>query len=772
MAVNRVIILKVLEYFCIWIALSYETRVSAQIVRGCVIDDSTCLPVCSVLVFEKKSGKQMSTDTLGRFVVYLEKKINPELSFYRLGYRKQTVRLPYFNKDTFFVFRLKNNSKQIAEVEVKASPLRQILTRSYSVTIIDSSLIEDRIATSLIDVLEYVPGITKMAEYHSPIVLRGLKGKRLLITKDGNRRMGSFPDGFMGQGINIYDLAKIEVIKGPASVKYGPGAITGIINLESKAPFLQPGWHGKILTSYGTNNKEKNTIAGLNWCNLDHALSLSCRFRDADNFKYGGYNTTAENSEYRDKDFRAFYSYENNYGLRLTAESELHLGGPWGRPVGFNGSDYIRVYNNCDNTWHSAVTALLRPDTNIKQMVLSIYFDKEKREMINDSYDVGTGKLSYREDIRYENFYGGWRAMQVKQISKHIELSSGTDGVWYRISSPTTNTDYFLTAVINNKVTKHAGVLLAGLFSEAEYASENSKLRIRCGLRGDYSQIHEGDVHDTALVKGRNSYLFAWNATSSVVYNFWKQMFGSLQIARSCRMPDASEMFITSSNSDGLIYGNSSLKPEYGLNFDAGIRGKAGNWYFDYSLFANFFHNFISLEYWTNSGKKGINYTYYNVDRARIMGIEFALGSKWLHVLHPDNVITYNATVVYTLGDKLTGSPDWFSSGVPLRNIPPLNTKHEIIFRRLISSAKSLYIGIDYLYYTRQNRIAPSSDGGYESPFYNLLGAMTGFTYRYHSQKWDLKFRVDNITDNYYYPFESLVPGMGRNFKVLLSVVF
>jgi hemoglobin/transferrin/lactoferrin receptor protein len=662
-------------------------------------------------------------------------------------------------------------TKELKTVSVTASPLRQVLTESYSVTVLDSTLIEEKIATSLIDVLEQVPGITKRSEYHSAIALRGLGGKRLLITQDGNRRMGNFSGGFMGQGVNIYDLAKVEVIKGPASVKYGPGAITGIINLESKSPFLQPGMHGRALTTYGTNNEERSVLLGLNWANLDHAFSFSGRYRKADDYQCG-LGTTVKNSRYMDKDLRFSYSFENNHALTLTAESECHLGGPWGRPVGFNGTSQMRVYNTCDDTWHSSLTAVWKPEHFLKRLDGSVYFDKERRRQIKDSYDTGSGVLSYREDVRYRNGYGGWRGAALLTPAAGLELTLGTDGVCYRIESPTTLTDYFLNTTVNNRVTENAGVFLAGVFAEAEYQPGNSRLKFRGGLRTDVSKVNEGGVHDTLLTEGRGCWVHAYSATAGVVYTAWRNVFWSFQAARSCRMPDASEMFIMSSGTDGLIYGNPDLKPEYGLNLDAGLRGSVGACFFDLSLFSNFLHDFISLEYWTNSGKKGINYTYLNVDKARIYGAELAVGARFLQVLHPDNRIIYSGFFVLTRGDKLTDEPHWFSKGQPLRNIPPFNTNQELLFRRMLTSAKSVYVGGDVRYYAEQDRIAPSSEGGYVSPSYCLFGASAGFTYRNGSGKWDFRLKGDNLADNRYRPFESLVPAMGRNVKMLISLVF
>ncbi|MDD3079207.1 MAG: TonB-dependent receptor [Paludibacter sp.] len=759
--------LYILTFCCFWISFP----VHAFTIRGIVTDKETGKPVSNFTVIDTKNHLSALTNTSGTFELAVKKGGNIQLDCSHVSYKSFSLSLGKIKQDTIIYLEAENKITELTDVQITAPLRRQVLTQSYSQTNIDEMVIEEKIATSLIDILEEVPGITKRSEYHSPIALRGLGGKRLLITEDGNRRMGNFSGSFMGQGVNIYDLAKVEVIKGPASVKYGPGAITGIINIKSKSPFLQPGWHSRAMTSYGANNNEKAALASVNWADMDHALSISARWRDANNYT-AGKGIEAENSEYHDRDTRVSYTWEGNSSLSINAESELHLGGPWGRPVGFNGTQYMRVYNTDDDTWHSAVTLKWQPEIRLKRMEGSIYFDKEYRQQIKDSYDVGSGDLSYREDVKYNNYYGGWRCLSVFTLNKNTELNLGTDGVYYRIQSPTEYTDYFLTTTIKNRISKDAGVMLAGIFAESEYKLTDGKLKIRAGLRADYSNINEGEVHDTLLTTGRNSDVFAWNGTAGTVYEVCPGMFASLQIARSCRMPDASEMFIVNSTTDGIVYGNPDLTPEHGLNFDTGFRESVGWMSFDLSLFCNFLHDFISMEYWNNSGKKGINYTYYNIDRARIFGGEFSLGTKWKSFLHPDNTLIYNGMFVYTQGDKLTDAPGWFSTGVPLRTIPPFNFKQEVTLRRLINSAMSFYLGGDIRFYATQYRIAPSADGGYISPGYTLFGAAAGFNHRGRAFDWELKLRGDNLADNKYRPFESLVYAMGRNVKVMLTIKF
>ncbi len=160
------------------------------------------------------------------------------------------------------------------------------------------------------------------------------------------------------------------------------------------------------------------------------------------------------------------------------------------------------------------------------------------------------------------------------------------------------------------------------------------------------------------------------------------------------------------------------------------------------------------------------------MDKARIIGGELAVGTKWNDFLRHDNQLIYNVTAAITYGDKLTDALNWFSSGVPLRNISPFNTKQELMLKQRLNSAWTAYLGGDFRYYASQNRIAPSIDGGYVSISYTLFGASCGVTWFHNSYKWDLKIKGENLADNKYRPFESLIYGMGRNYKVLMSVQF
>jgi iron complex outermembrane receptor protein len=58
--------------------------------------------------------------------------------------------------------------------------------------------------------------------------------------------------------VSIDDIARIEVVRGPAAALYGPNAVTGVINIITKNPKETSGFHARSYTQGGT----PNTIIG------------------------------------------------------------------------------------------------------------------------------------------------------------------------------------------------------------------------------------------------------------------------------------------------------------------------------------------------------------------------------------------------------------------------------------------------------------------------------------------------------------------------------
>lgn len=128
-----------------------------------------------------------------------------------------------------------------------------------AVTVIPQQIIEQTGATSLQDILRTSPGITFGAgEGGQPLAdrpfIRGqASGNNIFV--DGVRDTG-------GQQREVFNLEKVEVIKGPDSVYSGRGSGGGGINLSSKTPRLSDFVHGSA--GIGSDAYRRGT-ADANW---------------------------------------------------------------------------------------------------------------------------------------------------------------------------------------------------------------------------------------------------------------------------------------------------------------------------------------------------------------------------------------------------------------------------------------------------------------------------------------------------------------------------
>ncbi len=130
-------------------------------------------------------------------------------------------------------------------------PLRDI---PQTVTVVPQSVIQERNATSLRDVLRNVPGITMQAGEG------GVPAGDNMSIRGFNARTDLFVDGirdFGGYTRDPFNMEQVEVTKGPASSNAGRGSTGGSINLASKTPHLDPSYSGE--TGVGTSDYFRST---------------------------------------------------------------------------------------------------------------------------------------------------------------------------------------------------------------------------------------------------------------------------------------------------------------------------------------------------------------------------------------------------------------------------------------------------------------------------------------------------------------------------------
>lgn len=111
------------------------------------------------------------------------------------------------------------------------APLEEI---PATVTIVDRERFTERGAADLQDVLALVPGMSPMWTYggFQASTLRGFPTVTLFDGRRDSRGVLASSAPQMG----IFDLDRVEVLRGPASVLYGYGTVGGAVNLVRNAP--------------------------------------------------------------------------------------------------------------------------------------------------------------------------------------------------------------------------------------------------------------------------------------------------------------------------------------------------------------------------------------------------------------------------------------------------------------------------------------------------------------------------------------------------------
>ena len=143
------------------------------------------------------------------------------------------------------------------KVDESASPkiTTPLVDTPKTITVIPKELIQERGATSLMDVMRTVPGVSLGAgEGGVPA------GDRVFI-RGFDSRGDTFIDGTRDFGAQIRDpfnYEQVEVVKGPGSVLAGRGTTGGAINIISKTPTLDDLALGSV--TLGTDATKRGTI--------------------------------------------------------------------------------------------------------------------------------------------------------------------------------------------------------------------------------------------------------------------------------------------------------------------------------------------------------------------------------------------------------------------------------------------------------------------------------------------------------------------------------
>lgn len=589
------------------------------IIRGRV-SDLEGKPLAGVKVEVLKTSLRTQTHHDGTFVLENLPPGEYEIVFTHPDYLKDSVAIDTSQKRAPFIsVALDARSpilltiKEEITVTAEADSIIDISLPSHR-TILPSSVLTELGTANIAEAVEKIPGLEMVGKggYSMVPAIRGLAEHRILILVDGvcitsERRIGA-----SASFVNLNDIDRIEVNRGPYSVFYGSGAIGGIINIVTKSPSSHAPFMGKMQLGYNTAREEGTASLNLSgsWKGWGWMMAANGK-------KAGDYSSPAgkiEQSHYSDYDLMLKVNREAK-----NSEFYLTLYNYWGKDIG-KPSPSAKFKPRWYPRERSAIFTLgykIKNRFHLDTLTVSFYFFPSLLETQGENLSLSFA-LKKRNLAKLEGTNFGFKIRCGKELGQRHTLNFGFD-FFGRRSIKDRNTEWTYddagrvlekteeTSLLDAK-SDNFGFYIDNKFQVSTSVSLNWGVRLdtvsTSNFFNTWQRVSRSDTSLTAYVGS----LFQITPRLSFLAN----------LGRSFRFPSISELFYTGLTGRGTVFGNPDLEPEKSVNLDFGFR------YLHEKFYASIygFNNDVSDMIQKYRGPGEDEYYYRNLTQGRITGIE------------------------------------------------------------------------------------------------------------------------------------------------------
>ena len=216
-------------------------------------DTGTPLVGAEVQLRNVETGAVPHRTTTGPNGTYQFARIAPStyaLEVQMVGYKKRQITLLIETGEARVRdVTLEQETESLETVVTTASRQRErLLDAPASVSVLDVDRLHREAATSSAEVLRHTPGVdvAQTGVDRREIAIRGFNG---VFSGTPYVLADHRPAAAPLLGLNTYsvmpgmtlDLDRVEVVRGPASALYGPGASGGVVHVRTRSPFQDPG---------------------------------------------------------------------------------------------------------------------------------------------------------------------------------------------------------------------------------------------------------------------------------------------------------------------------------------------------------------------------------------------------------------------------------------------------------------------------------------------------------------------------------------------------
>ncbi len=434
---------------------------------------------------------------------------------------------------------------------------------------------EGAAGTSITDLVSHLPSVSQNGQggLFQVFSIRGLSRHRVLTLMDGVRIVSDRRAGSSTSFADPHLIDGVEVLRGPASSRFGSGALGGVVQLV-------PRTNHELRAHANWQSQGSQTALGIGWG--DQSTSLDLAYRRSGNTETPERETLF--SQYRQTSLLAGHRWgttERNYRVRLMGSS--------GRNIGKVSTDFPSritrypeethwlgrfVASSARNSWSIAVhPSVLRTEV----------VDAQLSQVVNRAAD---GSLSWNRTEGTERGRYLWGADLF--VRNGVRASETLAGV------TTTTLD--------------GGQLEASGYATWERPTEKATFSVG----GRWTTLRQSQDHQASATETSGSAFVGW------AVNLGQQWDVRFHTGSGWRFPSLSERFFRGSTGRGQVIGNPDLKPERSLSAESGLRWTGARAYVDAGMHYNRVDDYIERF------DLGEVRSFDNVDSGSIWGFEVA----------------------------------------------------------------------------------------------------------------------------------------------------
>ena len=470
------------------------------------------------------------------------------------------------------------------------------LETPVATTSLDRDALLKRNAQNVGEALRGEPGLAVAsdgAQGQNPVI-RGMKKESVVLLVDGMRLNSAQPAGAIGSFLSLGLAERVEVVKGPASVLYGTGALGGAINVLLPQARFVPGVGFDAAASFDSASRGVRGTGIGNFSQGDHALMLGASLA-----RIGDYDAPGGKVDRTGYDSDGFIG---QYRFRIDPSQQLR----------------VSLQQQTDeDVWYPGSK---KPHPHPQVQSTTVHSPKQERRLAEAGYSrKGAGENPLNFDLRLyrhemkRQIFSRANGPLARNIAE-TRVSFDTDGVdakadwlahpahllsfgvnaWRMEASP----DRYLAAPPAFAFARNVPFADGRIEALGFYLQDDmrlGKLNVLAGLRHDTVKGSAASVRNGTVTTGLDRSDSAVSGSLGAIYADTPLLRPFANLSRGFRAGEMRERFEASPRGDGFFYaGNPQINPEVATQFEIGLKGANNVFHYSASIYRNRIADYIT----------------------------------------------------------------------------------------------------------------------------------------------------------------------------------